>query len=249
MRSSVRRVGLGGLFLFGGLLVVAMASHAADVPEDVLKAVLESDVKRVNELLEKYNATPDKKSPIQIRSSTMMIAAYSQSKMTSEKDKAKEWAGLRDQALKLYESALPGKDLKKGTALDLAKKGEGKTEAVQLHKAVKFDINDLMAQFKKTEANGLNLEKDIKDGATKGAKVDANGIAGRIAFVGELLKEVGPDGGFEGGKKTKKEWDASNDKMLAANKELLAAGGNAMKVQAALKKMDGACTACHNVFK
>jgi hypothetical protein len=248
MRSSVRRVGLGGLSLFGGILAVSVA-FAAEVPEDALKAVLESDVQRVNDLVAKYTAAPDKKAPIQIRSTAMMVAAYAQSKMTTDKGKAKEWAGLRDQALKVYETALPGKDVKKATPLDLAKMGEGKTESVKLHSAVKFDIYDLMAQFKKTEALGLNLEKDIKDGATKGAKVDATGIAVRTAFVAEFLKEVGPDGGFPGGKQTKKEWDGPNEKMMAATKELLEAGGSAAKVQAALKKLDGACTSCHNVFK
>lgn len=249
MRSSVRRVILGGLFLSGGILVASLSSLAAEVPVDALQSVLESDVKRVNELIEKYNASPDKKSPIQIRSTTMMIAAYAQSKMVAEKDKAKEWAGLRDQALKVFETALPGKDLKKAMPLNLDKKGEGKPELLKLHTAAKFDIYDLMAQFKKTEALGLNMEKDIKDGANKGAKVDATGIGVRVAFVAEFLKDVEPDGGFEGGRRTKKEWSSSNDRMIAANKDLLAAGDDASKIQAALKKIDGACTACHNVFK
>jgi hypothetical protein len=251
MRSTVRRAVLGTAFLFGGILMVTLTSVAADVPEDVLKTVMETDIKRVNDLVEKYNAMADKKSPIQIRSTSMMVAAYAQSKIAGKDEKEdKKYAGLRDQALKVFEAALPGKDMKKATPLDLAKASDGDPKIVALHKAAKFDINDLMAQFKKTTANGLNLEQDIKDAANKGAKVDSAGIAARVSFVGDFLKDVGPDGGFDA-KKTKKSWDDSTEKMMAANKDLMAAtkDKSAPKIKEALKKMDGACTACHNVFK
>ena len=249
MRFNTHRLWLGAVALLCGILFVASSpSQAGDVPDEILKSIIEADVKRVNEMVEKYNTTPDKKMPIQIKSSSLMIAAYAQNSITGKDAAAdKKWAGVRDQAIKVAES-FANKKSKEAVAIDLSK-GEGDPKPVKIHTMAKMDIDILMAQFKKSTAEGLNMEADIKEGANKGAKVDATLIAGRALVTADFLAELTPTGGFDA-KKTKKDWDRTTGQMKTAARDILAAKGKDGKtLTIALKKLDGACTACHNIFK
>jgi hypothetical protein len=254
MRLNPRRKLIGAAVVLCGLLAVgARSGAAADVSDDVLQALIEHDTKQVLDSLK--GGKPEKRSIVQIKSSAMMLAAYAQAKMAGKDDKA---AALRANALKVAELV---KGKKFAEAVEPAKalgtgKAAGATDAkaLPLHQMHGFDVNELMAQYKKKDVGGLNVELDIKNYARKGgAKPEAAAlIAGRVLVTADFVEKMEPDGGFAGGTKTQGAWDDFNKKMRAAAQELAAtakAKADAKKLQASFNKLDAACVGCHDVFK
>ena len=190
-----------------------------------------------------------------------MIAALAQLKITG-KDPAADakYATIRNNALKVAE-AVKGKKFgdavepSKGLTSSVAPAAKPDTKPLPLHTLYNFDINELMAHYKKTDVGGLNVEADIKNYAKKGGATAPQSahLAGRVLVTADLVDKMEPDGGFAGGKKTKAAWDDSNKKMRNAAKELAelakAAKLDAKKLQTAFGKLDGACVSCHDVFK
>jgi hypothetical protein len=249
MLAYSRRIWVGALALMFGITFVSISETiAADVPEDALKAVMEHDMKRVNEMIEKMKNAPDKKLPNQIRSSSLMIALYAQSKIGGKNaGDDKSMAGLRDQAIDVAKG-VKAKKYAQLMPLD-PKMGNGDpTKKVDILKAGVFDVYDLMNQYKKADVGGLNIEKDIIDAAQKGTKADASGIAARVLFTADLLEKLEPDGGFNP-KKPEKEWLRTTKLMREAATQLSKDAKDEKKALATFKKLDSACTACHNTFK
>jgi hypothetical protein len=260
MRLNARRIWIGAVVIGAGLVALAAApGEAADVPDDVLPILIDQDAKQVVKSLN--DGKPDKKVIIQIKSSAMMIAAYAQSKITgSNPTEDAKYATLRKNALKVVEAAAAKKfkdavEPSKLLSLNSPADPKADTKPLKLYEMHKFDINDLMAQYKKSAVGGQNVEADIKDFSKKGgAKPDqARQMAFRILTTAEMVDNMEPDGGFAGGKKTKEAWLGFNKKMKQTAEELAetakAAKGDPKKLQMAFTKTDGACVACHDVFK
>jgi Cytochrome C' len=255
MRSNARRIWLGAAVLMSGLFALAGATTlAADVPDDVLAGLIEQDARQINKLL--GEPRPEKRIPF-IKSSAMMLAAYAQDGMGKNSAQAAKYAALRQNALKVAEAAA-AKKLKDAAepakALNLNGAGGGDTKPLKLYELHKFDVNDLMAQYKKTAVGGLNIEQDIKDFSKKpGMKpADAILIAARVQFTSDFLENMQPDEGFNP-KKPKPQWDEANKRTRTAAEELAevakAPKVDAAKLQKALSKLDAGCISCHDTFK
>jgi Cytochrome C' len=255
MRSNARRIWLGAAVLMSGLFALAGATTlAADVPDDVLAALIEQDAKQVQKLLSEPR--PERKVPF-IKSSAMMLAAYAQNQLGKDPAKDAKYAALRYNALKVVEAAA-AKKFKDATepakALNLNATGAGDTKPLKLYDLHKFDINDLMFQFKKSSVGGLNGEQDIRDFSKKpGMKPsDAALLAWRVLIVSEFLENMQPDDGFNP-KKPKSEWDQATKKTRAAAQELAEVAKapklDPKKLQSALSKLDAGCISCHDTFR
>ena len=117
---------------------------------------------------------------------------------------------------------------------------------VDIVKETKADIDDLMAQFKKS---GLGLEDQIKAMTKKAGKPEeVSAIGARMLIVVDLMETIHPD---FGGKKNLAAWSASSKEMKVASEDLIkaATSKDAKKMTAAMDKLNASCTSCHNVFK
>jgi hypothetical protein len=257
MRLNARRRHLGAAVLIAGLLAIAYApSQAADVPEDVLETLIKQDAAHIGKLLKEPR--PEKKI-VFIKSNAMMLAAYAQGQLGKGSGSDAKYAALRHNALKIAEAGAAKKikdAIEPAKALTAAGGDTANidTKPLKLHELHKFDLHELMAQYKKTAVGGLNIEEDIKNYAKKGGAkpLDAAAIAARTLTTAEFLDVMEPDEGFNP-KKPKKIWEESNEKQKVAAKELLQVAkepkADAKKLQAAFGKLDAACIMCHDTFK
>lgn len=271
MRCGARCTLVGAAVILAGIAGLNSSStdgaEGAVVGQSEFKSLVDQDRKSIESLVEmgKKGGTANiSKATRGIKSSSMMIAAYAQSRIGTMGADDGQLATLRDNALKTAAAAV-GKNwadvakLAKSLTVDAPADPKGNkakvnlvAEANKLIAAVKkdadFDIDDLMFQFKKTDVGGLGIEKEIKDQAKKTTATPATAttIAQRALIVAEFCVDVNPK--FEG-KKTKEKWLADNKTMTEAAQGLLAAAGDKKKLQAAFDKVDAACVNCHNTFK
>ena len=248
MRWSARRTFVGAAVLLLGMGFLAVrtqpAAVAADVSADELKMLISHDAKFIQTAL--AGGKPDKKAINTIKSSAMMIAAYAQdAKLIT----------VRNDALALA-AAMAKRDYK--TAAGLADKlsaagakPDPAMKKVTLAGMHKFDLNELMSQFRPGDRGGLNVEKDIKEGAKKGLPAQqAYAIANRVQVIADYTDQMLPED-LGGAKKTKPNWLRFNKDMRSAATDLAAAAkaNNAAKIKSALDKLDRSCVACHDVFR
>jgi hypothetical protein len=247
---------IGSTALLLGIVGLDLATmDAADpIPDSEFKALVEQDAKNIVALLSeaKIKKTADRS----VKSSSLMIAAYAQSRMGKNAADDAKLATLRDTAIKLAKTdkkmlagALP---LAKTLSPSMAAAGNPSIKPVDLLKETGLDLEELMYQFKKTSVGGLGIEEEVKANSKKLAiKPEAAiALARRTAIVAEFCETLQPQGGF-GGAKTKKDWDTYNKEMKTAA-EALAAAAKANKpkdLQTAFTKLDGSCVQCHNKFK
>jgi len=263
MRLNARRMTVGAAMLLAGLFALAAASEAADIPDDVVKSLVDQDAKHIENQLNM--GKPKAKSLIPIKSSAMMIAAFAQSKITG-KDPGNDtkYATLRDKALKLSEAMKMKKyddalKIVKELSVDIKPDPTANTKAKELHTLFGFDMNELMGQYRKLDPKdgfgGLNIELDIKAFARQKLPKpeQAAAIASRVLLTSEFVEKMEPDAGFAGGKKTKEAWLKWNKEMNEAAKELAemskAPKVDGKKLQAAFGRLDSKCVGCHDIFK
>lgn len=256
-----RYVLLGMTAMVAGLLWFSHSEAAAPaISDDAFKSLLNDDVKAVNKALDALNAdakaASKKGADRAVVSSAMTIAFAAQAKITGGADDAK-FATIRDAAIKVA-TATKKKDFKSATEaaknLDYGVKPDPKadTKPVKLVDALGKDgltVDETMQQFKKPVGFGVGAEEEIKANSKKlvADPARATAIATRVLALAEYSK-VHNDG--KTGAKLA-EWQKFNSDMEAAANELIKAAGakNNTEIQAAFKKIDGRCTACHNVFK
>lgn len=261
MRHLFGRKVVGTVAVILGLAMMSQLD-AGEISGDDFKVLIEQDTKLINKAIDSVEKAKDKKVAEQrassgIRSSALMVAAYSNARISgkSAADDGK-MAAVRDAALKIAKAA-GDKDFKTVTAtskeLASAKGTEGKKMTYdELLKAAgkEVSIDDVMHNFKKTNAHGGAWEDAIKNNSKKAVSKadDTTSIAHRVIALGEYSKIVTK----ASNDKEKKEWNEFNEKMIKAGEELLAAG-KAKKTGADLAKaftaVNGSCTACHNTFK
>jgi len=243
---------LGTVALFLGISAIAVhdsIARAAELTPSDVAALVGIDGKFINTALK--GGTPEKKSNVPIKSSALMVAVYAQAQITG-KDAAEDlkFASMRDNALKVYKAIASKKyadAVAPAKALAAMEVDPGASvKPVDILKETKADIDDLMAQFKKS---GLDLETQIKAQSKKAGKPeDAAAIGARMLVIVDLMATIHPD---FGGKKNQAAWTASSKEMKVASEEVLkaATSKDAKKISAAMLKLDGSCTSCHNVFK
>ena len=246
-----RLAGGAGLFAAAWLAVADTDAAAQDaLPPDLARKAIDADIA----MLQKDLPKADKVKMYALKGTAVMIALYGQ-KNAGGAD-GEKMAALRDQALKVA-AAIGKKDAKgaKAAADALSNPtGGGDKKDVDVIAASGVDIAEAMSPFKKTP-RGQNLEADIKaqaKGVTDVAKVGE--IAVRSALYGELAAPLKPTDKAKPGSAEERLWDTSVKDMIALSQEIAAEAAKGPKadkaaLQARLKKLDAACTACHNEFK
>ncbi len=249
--KAIRRlIGLGFIFsLF--VTIQHKISFAADSEEGGLTELIKKDSERIIGLLK--NGQPEKKAIKRIKCGSVMIAAYAEHLLTSGKKEASLIA-IREAALAVSKDVSAKKyanaDKIAKTLLNPGKASTASYKAGELVKLSKLDVDTLMSQYVKTVSGGLNMEADIRSASKSAAKVPAQDIALRVKITADLMMTMEPDSGFLGGKKTKAAWVQFCKDMSGAAGEVMTnipSGGK--KLQSAFLKLDGTCTACHNIFK
>lgn len=228
----------------GALLSAACvwaAAHAApvDLPKDTAKTATAADVEAIQKLSEKIAAEPAKsKGAIRtVKGLVLTLSVYG--------DEA-----TQGQAAKVL-LALDKKDYAGASA---AAKGlaSPKADAAAV-KAIagKYDLEDVMSQFRLAKSGGMNIEKDIRDGM-KGGNIDpklAELIGARSAALAVFTEKM-PNEKAKTNPAMTKRWEELSKQMAAAGKELAEeAGKKGKNLTPLLKKLDATCSNCHNDFR
>lgn len=231
-----------GTALAVGVWVVTTAG-AADLPPASAKAAIAADATELQKKLEEIAPAPDKKKGA-IRTAKGIAAA-----LTAYGDPATQGQAAKVILALDKKDYAAAADAAKGLASPKADPGAVKAAAG------KFDLEDVMNPFKVTKVGGLGMEKDIRD-AVKGTAVDPKTvelIGARSAALAEITEKMPNDKAKTNPAMTAK-WEKFAKDMATQGKALAAEGAKGAKadaktVQATFKKLDAACTNCHNDFR
>src|SRR5204862_528426 len=121
--------------------------------------------------------------------------------------------------------------------------------------AGKFDLEDVMSQFRLAKSGGMNVEKDIRDGIKAGT-IDpkaAEIIGARAAALATYTEKMPNEKARTNAAMTSR-WEKFAKEMGGISKDLSEEGGKGTnadmkKLVTTLKKLDAACTNCHNDFR
>jgi Cytochrome C' len=266
MRCSARRTLIGATIILAGIIGLNFSSmdaadNSAPVPETDMKLLVDQDIKNIEAMIvvgKKGGAANVSKASRSIRSSSMMIAAYAQSRMGAKGADDAKLASLRDAAIKVGIAA--GKKnfadvdglvkALKANAID----SKANTKKISLTSAIgEFDLEELMFQLKKTSVGGLGTEEEIKAQAKKLtiSPENAAALAQRVLILSDYCEVIPIGSGGFNAAKPKKAWDEFNKDMRTAAQGVIAAAGqkNANNLKTAFDKLDRSCVACHEKFK
>jgi cytochrome c556 len=264
MFKHTRRA-LGAALLAGLVAGTAAADPKAGLWRPVLSdaefaAMVAADAKTITDVLGK--GKPDKKGVSKAKAAALMVVAYAQGAMAKDGAKAAELAALRDRAMAVAQAIKDDKfdeakklaaGLKAGGVTDPA----AKTDPVDVTKL--FDLEELMSQFKPADKGGVSLEKNLtkfwnKRGSAPFTAAEVKELVPllqRTAVMAQVTEAMTP--AADEGKKTKAAWVKWSKEMgeLAeeATKQARAEKQDGKALRATLKKLEGNCTACHNVFR
>lgn len=259
------RKALGAVLLTASIVGVATADAKSGLWKPLLSdsdlaTFVASDAKTIVDALSK--GKPDKKAVTKAKAAALMIVAYAQGAMAKEGAKAAELAALRDKAMAIGQAIKDDKfDEAKKLAADLKPTGSAvvaaKTDPVAVDKL--FDLQELMSQFKPEDKGGVSLEKNLtkfwnKRGSAPFSAAEVKELVPllqRTAVMAQVSEAMTP--AADEGKKTKAAWVKWSKEMgdfaEEAAKQARAEKQDGKALRATLKKLEGNCTACHNVFR
>jgi hypothetical protein len=269
MSTSVRwQAGaLAALAVGLGLLAGPRSGSAADakaavdlykpvMPKEVFTQVVNDEAKTLRDAVAK---AADKKQASKARSIALMIAVYAQDEAARGGTNAAEMVGLRDTALKLAKAVADGKlDDAKKLAGEIKATGvansAGKVDAIAVQQD--FEIDTLMQVFKSAGTGGLEWDKKLQTLKEKRAAYSPADyqqlvpLMYRIAALAQPTEALVP---AAMGKKKPADWIKFSREM---GEEATAAAELARKpkpddkmVKAAVKKLEGTCVKCHDIFR
>jgi hypothetical protein len=232
-----------GAALVAGLCVWTASAAPVDLPAETVKTATAADVAELQKKLEAIAANPDKsKGAIRTAKGLVLTLGVYGDEAT------------QGQAAKVL-LALDKKDYK--AAADAAKGlSAPKADPAAVKGIVgKYDLEDVMSQFRLAKSGGLNIEKDIRD-AIKSGSIDpkaAELIGARSSALGVHTEKM-PNDKATTNANMKSKWETYSKSMIGAGKELAEEGGKGAKADAkklltSLKKLDGSCSNCHNDFR
>ncbi|MGL4422834.1 MAG: cytochrome c [Gemmataceae bacterium] len=245
-----RTIGLSLMSVtIAGLSAFSVAKEP--IPASVAAKAIDADAAHLMKL---YDLSKSKKKlEGRMKATALLIAGYAQDNLDG-KDGAK-MAGVRTQAMKIAEAA-GKKDMATAEAAtkDLTStKGEAGAKPMDLVKAAKLDLHELMDLFGGSVGGGMNLEKDIRAAKKDGPKDAASAeiIAARVSKIADYTLELPPE---FGGKKKKEDWEKWTKDMKKTADDILveaAKGGSAdmAKMKKLFSGLDGTCSNCHGVFR
>ena len=232
------RIAAGFLAVLGlYLLTPAQAAEPADAD---LKAILDPDVKFVLDNLKGGSPAASNKRAMGAAQTALLVIA----KTAEPKN-----PGIRDAALKAFE-AIGKRDYKTADAAvkGIADAKEGSAKKVDWSAFKKYDINSVMAAYRKVPL-GLGLEEKVKEfGKEGGDPKEMAVVLAHVAVINDLSDHYTPEFTVA---KPKAEWVRFNEatKKAVADAQAALKGGKEKELKTAFTKLDGACTGCHNTFK
>jgi len=218
------------------------------LPDGSATLLIDSDIAFLKKGLAKE---PEKRAVSTLKAAAMMIALNAQNNLDG-KDGDK-MAAVRSQALAVA-AAIAKKDFAGAkTAVDgfdSAKGGDKKP--LKLAEMHKFDLSELMSQFRAGKVGGRNIEADLKEQAKKvtDPKLVAE-LGGRVAGIARYTLDL-PAEKAVGAKK--KAWDELSKEMQKLSEEVALEASKGAKADMAglakkLQAINANCTACHNEFR
>jgi hypothetical protein len=244
----LRSAAFAALFALCGLTGSRPMAAKDALPEGGAGLLIESDIAFLKKALSKE---PEKRAVPTLKAAAMMIALNAQNNLDG-KDGDK-MAAIRAQALTVA-AELTAKNFPGAKAavdgFDTAKGGDKK--ALKLHELHKFDLAELMSQFRAGKVGGRNLEADLKEQAKKVTDVKLVAeAAARTAVIGQYSLDL-PAEKAVGAKK--KMWDDLSKEMKKLGEEAAVEATKGAKADTAglakkLQAINANCTACHNEFR
>ncbi len=121
--------------------------------------------------------------------------------------------------------------------------------------AGKYDLEDVMSQFRLARSGGMNIEKDIRD-ANKSGSIEGKAaelIGARSAALAVHTEKLPNDKAKTNAALTSR-WEKYTKDMAGAGTELVVEGGKGPKADSKklimlMKKLDASCSNCHNDFR
>lgn len=230
------RFAAGATALAAGAWFLAATAAPVALPPAAAKAATAADVADLQKRVETVTAAPEKsKGAIRTaKAIALMLAVYG-----DDATKSQATAVAAALAKKDYKGAA---ELAKGLS---APKGGPAAK-------FEYDLEDVMSPFRIAKSGGLNIEKDIRD-AVKDGKIDGKAaelIGARSAALASYTETLPNDKAKTSPAMTAK-WKKYAKDMAAAGNDLAAQGakGDAAKLVGSLKKLNAACTNCHNDFR
>lgn len=251
-RPTLRAAALAGLFAG----VVAHVSAADSIPGPVAKKTFDADVA----FLEKgFSKTPANNAVGTLKAAAMLVAMNAQNGLGGKDDAAA--AGARDKALEialLSKKGLPknSADVTKGLKLaqEITTAKATKTDKVDLIKAGKLGLHEIMSAYRPATSNGMNLELDIKAYGKKVTDVDAAALlATRNALIAMYTKDLGDDAKADNATK-KKQWAELTAESLEISQAIIdetnkGAKADKVAIEKKFTVLHANCNACHTAFK
>lgn len=232
------RLATGGAGLAAGLVALSVA--AADLPAAAGKKAAAADAAALQEKLDAIASDPAKnKGAVRTARALALTTAY------YGDDAAKAGAaGVL--------AALKGKTPDAKKALEALKAGGAGGAALDGN----YELEDVMSPYRVAKSGGLNIEADIRAGMKAAGKLsaaDAEVLGARnLALAAYTLKL--PTDKAKTSPAMTKNWEKYCKDQADAAKALVeeagkGGGADAKKISAGLKKLDAACTNCHNQFR
>ena len=233
---------MSGSAALAGLCVWA-ATAAPELPKDVAKTATAADVADLQKIMETVAANPAKnKGAIRTAKGLVLtLAVYGD-------------AATQGQAAKVL-LALDKKDYpgaaEAAKGLSSPKADPAAVKAIQ----GKYDLEDVMSQFRRGKSGGNNIEADLRD-AIKGGSIPpkaAEVLGARVAALAVYTEKM-PNEKAGTNAAMKSKWERFAKEMGKNGKELAdeAAKGSkadAKKLVTTLKRLDASCTSCHSDFR
>ena len=244
----LRSAAFAALFALCGLTGSRPMAAKDALPEGSANQLIESDIAFLKKGLSKE---PEKRAVPTLKAAAMMIALNAQNNL--EGKDGDKMAAIRAQALTVA-AAIAKKDYAGAKAavdgFDTAKGGDKKP--LKLSELHKFDLAELMSQFRAGKVGGRNIEADLKDQGKKvtDAKLVAE-LGARVANIAQFTAEF-PAEKAVGAKK--KAWDDLSKEMKKLGEDVAAEAAKGAKADTAglakkVQAINANCTACHNEFR
>jgi len=167
-------------------------------------------------------------------------------------------ANLQQQALQIAET-LNKKDFAAAEKLAKTLKANPSSAPLAtkpLHKMHDFHLEEVMSPYRLARSGGLNIEKDIRDGSKKGAKLDPAAVeilAARTALLNTYTMHM-PNDKAEVSKANLDQWKKYSQDLIDLSRQLVE---EAVKGRSAsettmislLGRINNKCSDCHSKFR
>jgi cytochrome c556 len=226
-----------------GLCAWAAATAApAELPKETAKAAAAADVVELQKKMELIAANTEKSKGAIRTAKGLVLTLCVYGDAATQGQAAKVLLALDKKDYAGAAAAAKGLSSPKGDA--------GSVKAID----GKYDIEDVMSQFRLAKSGGNNIEKDLREGIKNGMEPKAAELAGARSAALAIYTEKMPNDKAKTSATMTGKWERWAKEMGAAGKNLAEEGAkgakaDAKKLNALMKKLDASCSNCHNDFR